>query len=119
LLFHHSPELRFMHFDTIAIIGRHQDSGLDAPLRELADSILASGGRVLVEADTARNTGVNEFMVADYATIGAQAAPAIVMGGDRTMLGAAPQLALYGVPMVGINRARLGFIADIALRHAL
>ncbi len=108
-----------MHFDTIAIIGRHQDSGLDAPLRELADSILASGGRVLVEADTARNTGVNEFMVADYATIGAQADLAIVMGGDGTMLGAARQLALYDVPMVGINHGRLGFITDIPLHNAL
>lgn len=108
-----------MHFNTIAIIGRHQDRGLDAPLRELAASIEGEGGRVLVEADTARNTGVTEFMVADYAAIGAQADLAIVMGGDGTMLGAARQLALYDIPMVGINHGRLGFITDIPLHNAL
>src|SRR5690606_32351563 len=45
-----------MHFNTIAIVGRYQDRGLDAPLRELAASIEGMGGRVLVESDTARNT---------------------------------------------------------------
>lgn len=108
----------FMHFNTIAIIGRYQDTGLDAPLRELAASIQAAGGRVLVEAETARNTGVTEFIVADYATIGAQADLAIIMGGDGTMLGAARQLAQYKVPMVGINHGRLGFITDIPLGSA-
>lgn len=108
-----------MHFNTIAIVGRYQDRGLDAPLRELAASIEGEGGRVLVEADTARNTGVTEFMVADYPTIGSQADLAIVMGGDGTMLGAARQLALYDIPMVGINHGRLGFITDIPLHNAL
>ncbi|MFA7668276.1 MAG: NAD kinase [Burkholderiaceae bacterium] len=108
-----------MHFNTIAIIGRYQDAGLDAPLRELAASIQAVGGEVLVEAETARNTGVREFMVADYAGIGSRADLAIIMGGDGTMLGAARQLALYNVPMVGINHGRLGFITDIPLHNAL
>jgi NAD+ kinase len=108
-----------MHFNTIAIVGRYQDRGLDAPLRELAASIEGMGARVLVESDTARNTGVTEFMVADYAEIGSQADLAIVMGGDGTMLGAARQLALYDIPMVGINHGRLGFITDIPLHNAL
>ncbi|MFT0850433.1 NAD kinase [Achromobacter sp. F4_2707] len=108
-----------MHFKTIALIGRYQDSGLDEPLRELATAITATGRQVLVEADTASNTGVNEFMVADYAGIGAQADLAIIMGGDGTMLGAARQLAVYDLPMVGINHGRLGFITDIPLHNAL
>lgn len=107
-----------MQFKTIALIGRYQDSGLDAPLRELAAAIMATGCEVMVEAETANNTGVNEFMVADYATIGAQADLAIIMGGDGTMLGAARQLAFYDLPMVGINHGRLGFITDIPLHNA-
>src|SRR5690554_4201110 len=108
-----------MHFNTIALIGRYQDSGLDAPLRELASSIGAAGVRVLIEADTARNTGVTEFTTADYPAIGTQSDLAIIMGGDGTMLGAARQLAFYDVPMVGINHGRLGFITDIPLHNAL
>lgn len=108
-----------MHFKTIALIGRYQDSGLDAPLRELAAAMSAAGRTVLVEAETAANTGVTEFQVADYAGIGAQADMAIIMGGDGTMLGAARQLAAYDIPMVGINHGRLGFITDIPLHNAL
>src|SRR5690606_4144550 len=108
-----------MHFNTIALIGRYQDSGLDAPLRDLANSIQAAGGKVLIESETARNTGVTEFIVADYTTIGAQADLAIIMGGDGTMLGAARQLALYNVRMVCINHGRSDFITDIPVHIAV
>jgi NAD kinase len=40
---------------------------------------------------------------------------ALVVGGDGTMLGIGRQLARYGVPLIGINQGRLGFITDIPL----
>jgi NAD+ kinase len=40
---------------------------------------------------------------------------AVVLGGDGTMLSAARALASSGVPLVGINQGRLGFMTDIAL----
>ena len=39
---------------------------------------------------------------------------ALVVGGDGTMLGIGRQMAKFGVPVVGINQGRLGFITDIA-----
>ena len=42
----------------------------------------------------------------------------MVVGGDGTMLGIARQLARHGMPLVGINQGRLGFITDIAARPA-
>ncbi len=107
-----------MHFKNVAIIGRYQDSGLDAPLRELASTLEAAGCQVLIEAETAQNTGVTEFPIADYAAIGRQADLAVIMGGDGTMLGAARKLARSDVPLIGINHGRLGFITDIPLQNA-
>ena len=42
---------------------------------------------------------------------------ALVVGGDGTMLGYGRQLAPHGVPLIGINQGRLGFITDIALHQ--
>ena len=78
-----------MHFKTVAIIGRYQDSGLDAPLRRIAGMLTEAGRSVLIEHDTAHNTGITEFPVASYEDIARQADLAIVMGGDGTMLSAA------------------------------
>src|SRR5690606_14901986 len=109
---------RLMHFRTVAIIGRYQDTGLDAPLRKLAETLQAAGCKVLIEADTAQNTGLTEHAIASYAEIGQQADLAVIMGGDGTMLGAARQLAHTKVALIGINHGRLGFITDIPLHSA-
>ena len=37
----------------------------------------------------------------------------IVVGGDGCLLGAARDLARYKVPLLGVNRGRLGFLTDI------
>lgn len=107
-----------MHFKSVALVGRYHDNGLEAPLRALAEVLQAAGCEVIVEAQTAANTGLSEYAVADFDTIGRQAQLALVVGGDGTMLGTARHLAPYDVPLVGINHGRLGFITDIALDQA-
>ncbi|ARP87623.1 NAD kinase [Bordetella genomosp. 9] len=107
-----------MLFPTVALIGRHQDTGLDAPLRALAQMLTGEGRGVLIETDTSHNTGLTEFPVASLSEIGQRASLAVVMGGDGTMLGAARYLAPHGVPLIGVNHGRLGFITDIPLHDA-
>jgi NAD+ kinase len=101
-------------FRTIALIGRYKSRDVAAPLRSLAGFLTARGCAVLLEQETATEAGVEEIPLADYAGIGARADLAVVLGGDGTMLAAARALAGAGVPLVGVNQGRLGFMTDIA-----
>jgi NAD+ kinase len=101
-------------FNTVALIGRYNSPEVAAGLATMGEYLRKQGRQVLLEKETAANSGVNGFPVADYAEIGANADLAVVQGGDGSMLNAARNLALHRVPLVGVNLGRLGFMTDIA-----
>ncbi|AWD32617.1 NAD kinase [Candidatus Kinetoplastibacterium sorsogonicusi] len=107
-----------MQFDKVALIGRYQDTGLDAPLIGLAEKLIKTGRKVIIEAETAKNTNLNNYEIASLKEIGENVSLAIVMGGDGTVLGTARSLAPYNVPLLGINHGKLGFITDIPIEDA-
>ena len=69
----------------------------------------------MIERDTATHAGIAGYATLDVPAIGEQCDLGLVVGGDGTMLGIGRQLARHGVPLIGINQGRLGFITDIAL----
>jgi len=103
---------------TIALIGKYHSPAIAESLRLLANYLHERGMTVLIEEETARNVGsqldMRGWASGDFASIGAHADLAIVLGGDGTMLNVARQLARYRVPLVGVNQGRLGFMTDIA-----
>lgn len=108
---------RFHH---VALIGKYHGANAGssrATLEEIAHFLAAQGCDVALERDTAQSSGIAHYGALDVDAIGAQCDLALVVGGDGTMLGFGRQLARYGVPLIGINQGRLGFITDIALEH--
>jgi NAD+ kinase len=66
-----------------------------------------------MEQDTALNMGITDYPALSVDQIGKQCDLGLVVGGDGTMLGIGRQMAPYGVPLIGINQGRLGFITDV------
>jgi NAD+ kinase len=104
-------------FKTIALFGRQPSEGVAQTLGEIGDFLSARGLRVLYEPQLAAALGRAGPAAADLAAMGRDADLAVIVGGDGTMLGIARELAPHGVPLVGINLGRLGFITDIPLAH--
>ena len=101
-------------FRHVALIGKYHAQGSRLALENIAQFLNAQGCDVALEKDTASNTGMMQYPILDVAAIGAQCDLALVVGGDGTMLGIGRLLAKFGVPLIGINQGRLGFITDIA-----
>lgn len=98
-----------------ALIGRYQSEGVAQSLLAIGDFLRGRGVQVYLDGDTARAISRPDLPNAPLAKLGETVDLAIVIGGDGTMLGVARQLAAYGVPLLGINHGRLGFITDIPL----
>ncbi len=103
------------HFRRIALVGRHATPGIGEPLARLAAFLTARGHEIVLEAETARFTPLPAYPIAAADALAGTADVAIVVGGDGTMLSIARQLAPAGVPLIGINQGRLGFLTDIPL----
>ena len=101
-------------FATIAIIGKYQSPEVAESVASLAGFLRQRGLTVLIEQETAGALAAGDFVVADHGQIGARADLAVVLGGDGTMLNSARRLAQFGVPLLGVNQGRLGFMTDIA-----
>ena len=104
-------------FPNVALVGKYHAPGSRQALEEVAAFLNQQGCDVAIEQDTASSTGITQYPVMDVSLIGARCNLAVVVGGDGTMLGMGRQLARYGVPLIGINQGRLGFITDIPLEE--
>jgi NAD+ kinase len=97
------------------LVGKYQAAGSRSALEDIAQFLHRQGCEVALERETANNTGLSDYPVLGVEQIGAQCDLGLVLGGDGTMLGIGRRLAPHGVPLIGINQGRLGFITDIAL----
>lgn len=102
-------------FKKAALVGRYQSEGVAQSLLAIADFLRERGVDVVLDTETAIAIRRTDLPNLDIHALGERVDLAIAVGGDGTMLGLARQLAPFGVPLLGINHGRLGFITDIPL----
>ena len=105
---------RFRH---AALVGKYHAHGIRDVLDNIANFLLRQGLEVSLERETALNTGMTRYDSVSVDEMGERCDLVVVVGGDGTMLGIARQVACHGLPLVGINQGRLGFITDVSLDH--
>jgi NAD+ kinase len=102
-------------FGTIGIIGKKGDAANSRPtLERLAAYLDRRRLRALFDPAAADLLGAHPDQTRDHASMGRECDLAVVVGGDGTLLSAARDLADSGVPLVGINLGRLGFLVDVS-----
>lgn len=103
-----------MKFSSVGLVGRVYNDQTRRTALRLVHFLQTRGVEVTLIEGLA--DFVNEPDLAargDEKFIGNQCDLVIVIGGDGTMLGAARSMVDYDVPVLGVNRGRLGFLTDI------
>lgn len=99
-------------FKTAAVVGKSDAASVPA-LEVLAATLRKRGVRVVMDPRTASGARTPPDATHPMEELPKHADLAIVVGGDGTLIGCARLMAPHGVPLVGVNLGRLGFLTDI------
>ncbi|MGF1546196.1 MAG: NAD(+) kinase [Thiotrichales bacterium] len=106
-------------FSRIGVITKPQDPRVTATLAHLLTYLRERGLTILPDESfqaLARTPPLTD-QVYSRAEIARESDLVVVVGGDGTLLHAARSLADHGVPVVGVNVGRLGFLVDVSPEH--
>ena len=116
--------LRFNEIDmafpvrVCAFVGRFSDPRVEESLALLLPRLRSRGIEVIVSAALPERLAASAALV-PVEEIGSRSDLVIAIGGDGTLLYAARLVARHGVPLLGINRGRLGFLTDVMPQDVL
>jgi NAD+ kinase len=96
-----------------ALVGRFTDPRVAECVRALIPHLASRQVQVLVSAEATLGTEGLRVTRLPEAELGREADLVVTVGGDGTLLYAAGLVARHGVPLLGINRGRLGFLTDV------
>ena len=100
-------------FNHIMLIGRPGTEGVPETLSALKDHLQQLNVDIMIESTTSSMIDATGFPVVDSDSIPSQCNLIIVVGGDGSLLNAAHIALQQNIPVLGINRGRLGFLTDI------
>ncbi|HEX7236320.1 MAG TPA: NAD(+) kinase [Gammaproteobacteria bacterium] len=109
-------------FKTVALWGRLGERSVMEPALQVLSQLRQRGLTVLASITSDPQRELKGATYVDEREAAARADLVIAIGGDGTLLHAARNVAGRDVPLVGINRGRLGFLTDVSpeqIRDAL
>lgn len=100
-------------YPTVGIIGKRRDPRVQPTLLNLCALLRERGRHVVIDSDTAQLLPDHDYPQVERAALGRRCDLAVVVGGDGTLLDAGRSLAVAGIPILGVNQGRLGFLVDV------
>ena len=106
-------------FKTVGLWGRLGDRSVIEPALQVAAHLRKRGVKVLAATEADGSNQITGATLVRENELAAHCDLVVAIGGDGTLLHAARHVAARGVPLLGINRGRLGFLTDISPEHLL
>jgi NAD+ kinase len=100
-------------FKTAAVVGKSDAASLPDVLEALVGLLRSRGMKIVMDPSTAAASRGKPDATVALEKMPDGADLAIVLGGDGSLISCARLMAEKGVPLVGINLGRLGFLTDI------
>jgi len=102
-----------------ALVGRFSDSRVAETAAVLVPHLLQRGSTVLAYESPGDFAGAAAVKIVSEAQLADRAELIIAIGGDGTLLYAARLATARRIPLLGINRGRLGFLTDVLPQDVL
>ena len=100
-------------FKTVAVVGKSDAASLPDVLEQLTAVLRSRGIAIVMDPATAAAARGKPDSVLESHELAAKVDLMVVLGGDGTLIANARRMAEHGVPLVGVNLGRLGFLTDI------
>lgn len=101
-------------FQRIGLVGKEGAPAVGETLRRLITFLQSRGLDITLDPSVVEQVPDSGLPSVDRSQLGEHCDLAISVGGDGTLLNVARSLADAGVPLVGVNLGRLGFLADVS-----
>ncbi len=101
-------------FKSIALVGNAKDLRVAECMLSMANHFYARGLCALVDPSVGLAFPPGSVLACPEQSFATRAELIIAIGGDGTLLYAARLVAGHDVPLLGINRGRLGFLTDVS-----